>query len=340
MTAGFRTFFLFLILSLSSCQSVETSTLLAKEYYNLGNSYFEMKKYAEAARAYKAALEFQPTLKIAAMNLVRCLAEQGDAAGALILVKKMEDKDPGNLNLLKTEAYLLYLKGDKKESWALWKDLASRLPGDADTQFNAAIAAQDQKETDKARSYLEKYGLLDGKNAAAYLLAGDLHKAEKNWIEAESDYRKAQSLDKENPLVLQSLAEVLVTLELYGEAVDTYRQCVDLSEKNASANTERKNSDKKTVPSAPLIFLMAKIQLQAMEDYDAAWISFQAAWKKGFTDQSAWKKLLDVPDLFEKVRLQADLKSKGIYPADPKTLGSPTVEPKGTSPGSSPGGKP
>lgn len=342
MNSGLRKLLPVFFVGLLSCQSVETSSLLAKEYYNLGNAYFEMKKYAEAARAYKTAMEFQPTLQIAAMNLIRCLAEQGDAAGALGLLKKLEEKNPGNLNLLKTEAYLLYLKEDKKESWALWKDLAARLPGDADTQYNAAIAAQDQKETEKAQGYLETYKKLDGKNAAAYLLAGDLHKGNKQWREAETDYRKAAELDKENPLILQSLGDILTISALYGDAVDIYQQAITLSEKNAAVNTDRKTSEKKTVTVGPLVFQVAKIQLQAMEDYESALKTFQKAWKKGFTDQNSWKKLLDVPDLYEKVRLMADLKSLGIYPADPKTLTPVSSDQKAATPPapSTAGGKP
>ena len=97
--------FLFFIVfsTFTSCATWNSGPNLAKEYYNLGQAYFDLKKYSDSARAYKIAMSLDPTLHVAQINLVRALAEQNDLDGAWNFLQPLLKKDPHNYVLLRSK---------------------------------------------------------------------------------------------------------------------------------------------------------------------------------------------------------------------------------------------
>jgi tetratricopeptide (TPR) repeat protein len=283
---------------------VPPAQTLAKEYYNLGNSWFDMKKYDQAARAYQNALTWDPALKIATLNLARTKAEMGDPAAAMDLVAPLAKSEPDNMAVAQYRAWLTARWKGPAAAADLYADLARRLPGDAVTQYNAGLSLAAADRTDEALETLRKWKALDGKTPAGLTaLAGLLDKTGSPEA-AEAWYDVVHSLPDNDPRRFQPLASRardLEKAELYGDAVAAW----DLALALPAAPDQ-------TRPEAQ--FRRAQILLLRIDDYDLGSAGLIAAWKAGYHDPAAWKALLESPLLTMPTRLQADLKLAGVTP--------------------------
>jgi tetratricopeptide (TPR) repeat protein len=59
-------------------KALETNPNFSLAYVNMGNVYFDMKKFSDAIDAYKKALSIDPTLDVAERNLQRALQAELD----------------------------------------------------------------------------------------------------------------------------------------------------------------------------------------------------------------------------------------------------------------------
>jgi len=301
-----RAFTILLLSFLTSCTTLsEASVLLGKEYYNLGNSYFELKKFDQAARAYESALRYAPELKIAALNLARTRAESGNTTGALALLEPLASADPENLVVAQQLAWLQYKAGQKDKAAASWQALAQKLPADPKTQFNTGVALMAVEKKDEALAPLDLWYSLDGKNPAGVLLLADLVAAKGDTVKAGSLYRAGAALSAERSptqrLLALGEARMLEEQKRYGEAVDAWKTALDLP---APAGKDSGQGE--------AWFHLGRLQLLEIEDYNAGVKALVEAWKAGYTKPEDWKVLLDNPDLKVRNALSTDLKAAGV----------------------------
>ncbi len=301
-----RSLSILVLILLTSCASLgEASTLLGKEYYNLGNSYFELKKYDQAARAYETALRYAPELKIAALNLARTRAESGNTTGALELLEPLAAADPENLVVAQQLAWLQYKAGQKDKAAVSWQALAQKLPADPLTQFNTGVALMAVDKKDEALAPLDTWYSLDGKNPAGVLLLADLVAATGDIVRAGSLYRAGVALSAErNPtqrLLALGEARMLEEQKRFGEAVEAWKTALDLP---APPGKDSGQGD--------AWFHLGRLQLLEIEDYNAGVKALVEAWKAGYSKPEDWKVLLDNPALKVRTALSTDLKAAGV----------------------------
>ena len=289
---------------LVSCVSSPAPTkTLADEYYNLGNAWFDLKKYDQAARAYQTALGLNPDLKIATLNLARSRAELGDPAGALALVDPLASADPDNLVVAQYRAWLTARQKGPAEAAGLYEALAAKLPGDAATQYNAGLSLAAAGKEDKALTALKAWKELDGKKPEGLVtLAQLLDKTgspdPQAWLDAAQAFPEN---DAHRFAPLAARAKDLEAAALYGDAVATWDTALALPSAPDQARGEGQ-------------FRRGAVLLLKIEDYDSGSKGVIDAWKAGYKDAAAWKALQDDPDLKDKVRLEADLKLAGVTP--------------------------
>jgi tetratricopeptide (TPR) repeat protein len=301
--ATLRTLCPLALLLLTACTSLP-SKALADEYYNLGNSWFELKKYDLAAAAYQKAVNWNPELKIASLNWARALAESGDAAGALRLLAPLAATDPDNLVVAKYRAWLTAKDQGAAAAADQYAALAAKLPGDADTLFNAGLCLKAAGRKTEALAMLTTWQTLDGKNAAGMALLAELT--------AEADPAKAadvwlaavQALPENDPkrfAPLTSRAKALEAAKLYGDAVQVWTAALALPPADDQPRGESE-------------FRLGSLYLLQIEDYQQGLAALLAAWKAGYKNKDAWSALRGSPDLKFAIRLEADLKLAGVTP--------------------------
>jgi tetratricopeptide (TPR) repeat protein len=306
LTVGvaFRVFILSLLtLTLVSCvtSSVPEKTL-ADEYYNLGNAWFDLKKYDQAARAYQAALGWNPSLKIAIINLARTKAEQGEPAEALTLLAPLVTSDPENLIVLQYQAWLTAKHLGLAAAADRYLALSLRLPGDAATQLNAGLCLDAADRTNEAFVVFSAWKALDGKTwVGLSAWARTLEKLSAAGV-ADAWFEAADSLpegDARRFAPLTARARALEADRLFGDAVQTWNTALALP---PASDQERGKA----------LFQKGSLLLLEIEDYAMGSQSLIEAWKAGYQDAEAWKALRTNPRLRFSVKLEADLKLASV----------------------------
>ena len=304
MGVAFRvTILSILTLILASCvTSSAPEKKIADEYYNLGNAWFDLKKFDQAARAYQAALEWNPNLKIAVVNLARTKAEQGDPAGALLLLAPLVESDPDNLVVLQYQAWLTAQHLGPAAAADRYLSLSIRLPGDSAIQLNAGLCLDAAGRTVEALSAFQTWKALDGKSwVGLSSWARVLEKSKAPGV-ADAWFQAASSLpegDSRRFAPLTARARALESDQLFGDALDAWKLALSLPSSPAQGRGEA-------------LFRQGALLLLEIEDYATGSQALIEAWKGGYQDAEAWKRLRTNPRLKFSVKLEADLKLASV----------------------------
>lgn len=324
------TFCTVFLMIFSSCQSNISRENLALEYFNLGNAYFAIEKYKEAADYYTKAYSLNPQINKIGYNLARALLENRDPQKALEIIYSLLETDPENIPLLKLEAYANYLLKNDKRALLIYEKILGMVERDYDALYNSALILKQQEEdaAKKAAANKKKTDKTDAgnkeenKESAAYkrllklyeivkedssvklnskLLGNLLFFAKKEndidkQIDFLSEYVKVQPKDRQKKL---DLAALYVKKEDYIKAVEVYQT---ISEADKKAN--KKEPD--------IFFDMAVIYLTAMEDFQRGKEALTTAFDYGYKNKSELQKLLKREDLYKSSQVKALVDEYGL----------------------------
>jgi tetratricopeptide (TPR) repeat protein len=109
---------------------------LATEYYSIAEAYFDLKKYDKAADYYKLAMK-DPALRTAAyykLGRAYALGKQWDDAEKIF--RTLLKRDPENLNISISIAYITAMKGDIEKALFMYRNLIEKKPDDGDLLEN------------------------------------------------------------------------------------------------------------------------------------------------------------------------------------------------------------
>jgi tetratricopeptide (TPR) repeat protein len=175
-------------------KSIEVDSEFSWPYINLGDLYWNLKRYDEAETAFRKALELDP--------------EDGDAHNGLgNLFSELERYDEAEI------AYRKALELDPKFVYA---------------HNGLGNVLTDLERYDEAETAYRKALELDPEYGDAYHGLGNVHRDLERYDEAETAYRKALDLDPEYVYAYHGLGNVLSDLERYDEAETAYRKALDL----------------------------------------------------------------------------------------------------------------
>ena len=291
-----------LMFSCSTAPSVPLETL-AVEYYNLGNAYFQLKKYKEAGEYFQKALYYDRNNNQAIYNLARSLAEQGQLEEAGAKLESLQVSDENNQMVQKTMAYLRYTQNKKSEALELYEGVINLGAGDPETLRNAGLIAYELKEPQKALNYLESYKAANGIEVKALQILGQLYLDAERDLEAV-DLLGAQgaSLAEKPELALQ-LAQAYVKLKIYDKALETYKFLDTADQKLKTLRPE-------------LWFSTGVLVLKELQDPTQALDFFKRAVEQGFKDREKVKELLAQGDLVRREIFETFFREKKLFGED------------------------
>ncbi len=203
------------IIALAGCATPVAREELAREYFNLGNAYFELQDYERSYRYYRRAIELSDTLPAAGFNLARLYLERGENREALDVLERLVLQDPDNTLVRETRAYVLYKLGEidrAREDYAKLLEITGGRPRIA---YNLGLLELDLGEYERAAAVLREHvhNARDDEQyrwvlAEAFFLAG-------REDEALRELEYYRTLVAERPALLVELADRYVSWDYY-----------------------------------------------------------------------------------------------------------------------------
>lgn len=120
------------------CATTVSRDELAREYFNLGNAFYELGRLDESYAYYTRALELDATLPPASFNLARLLADRGQFGDADAVLVGMLESDPENVLVREMRAWIAFQSGDTALARDRYAELAGEVPGNARLAENLA----------------------------------------------------------------------------------------------------------------------------------------------------------------------------------------------------------
>jgi tetratricopeptide (TPR) repeat protein len=230
-------------------KSIGVDSKFSWPYINLGDLYWNLKRYDEAETAFRKALELDPDDRDAYNGLGNVLKDLERYDEAEIAYHKALELDPefvyahtglGNI--------LLELKRYDEAKTAYNKALEFD-PQYGDAYHGLGNVHRDLERYDEAETAYRKALDLDPEYVYAYHGLGNVLSDLERYDEAETAYRKALDLDPEFVYAHNGLGDVLWELERYDEAETAYNKALVLDPNNSIVKNNLKRLHDKKVGS-------------------------------------------------------------------------------------------
>jgi tetratricopeptide (TPR) repeat protein len=279
---------------------------LAAEYHNIGNGFFELKKYDKAIRYYEMALERNPDLAGARWNLALSYYRTGAFDAAERILDAWLARDPEAVEAREALALVYRGRGKRTEALDVLDHILSIAPEDTAALNNKAIILWELERKQEAIAAFQSYLQLEPYNPDVLynvmLLYDEQGMSEKALEYAESFLSVAESADqkKTGDIVAASLvaARAYARAEVYYRALELYAHVTDLDAKQADAWFER-----------------SEILLTSVEDPSRGIEALTKALDAGFADRTRLALLLARDDLLDRERVRALLTDRSLAPA-------------------------
>ena len=128
---------------------IKTRNIYA-EYYNLGESYYKLEDYKNAASYYELAMKKKEQYWAAYYKLAKCYIFTSEWDKALPMYRKILERDSENSSLKASVAYIYSMQGDFKHSIEIYEELLQAQPDNQEYLENyLAVLAADNKKFEK-----------------------------------------------------------------------------------------------------------------------------------------------------------------------------------------------
>ncbi len=152
-----------ILLSLSSCASdsivpgrqSRVIQNLYNEYMNLGDAYYELKKYDKAAVYYQSAMESKELYWAACNKLAETYVKQSKWTDSEALYQKLLKRDPENVQLKEVLAYIYASSGKFNESVSIYEQLRKDFPESQTIFENYIVVLISSEKYEEARTETE-----------------------------------------------------------------------------------------------------------------------------------------------------------------------------------------
>ena len=146
----------FALLGFTGCLTPRLRRELAAEYYNLGNAFFELKKYDRALTMYEKSLRYHGAFPESSYNLARVHIFQERYREATAVLRELLAREPDNLILLQTLAYARAKSGDVEEAILHYNRVLGLSEGNIITLYNLSLLYDSRGEHRTAYDLLKK----------------------------------------------------------------------------------------------------------------------------------------------------------------------------------------
>lgn len=276
------------------CSSVPGN--IATEYYNIGNAYFDVQKYDKAIEYYYKALEGKNTAENSIRyNLGISLAETGRFESALEQFELLLSKDPLNLLVLQSVAFVYFLSGDRDLALEYYGKVLAQNEFDSIALYNKAVILKDD-DPDGATDLLERLFIAD-KSARTALLLSDLYEKKGLKKKRVELLEESLSVNQGNTAILERL------IDYYSEERVFFKVMNYIDAILRTDSYDRKSE---------MLFKKAELEFLELDDYSAGFDSLVEALDSGFKDKQKIEALLKNEALSQDSQLRNYMKARGF----------------------------
>jgi tetratricopeptide (TPR) repeat protein len=222
------------MLALGACTSDPTVT--AKTALEKGNQQASKNKYPEAIIEYRRAVQADPRLGEARLQLAYAYASTGDGINALREYVRAADLMPENKEAQQRAGAFMLLAGQFNDAQALADRMLKRNPNDVEGQILLANALAGLKDMDGAVSAFEKAVDLDPNRSSTYSELGAVHMSTGNKDAAAAAFRKAIEIDPKSAAAHLSFSNYLWANGDLPQAEQEMKTALALDPRNTTAN--------------------------------------------------------------------------------------------------------
>jgi len=283
-------FGLLILFLLSGCAGGLSRRESAKLYYNLGNAYLELGDTAKASESYLKALEYNKNMKIASFNLAKAYMEVEKYSEAIGILDGMLKEEPENTILLSAKAYCVYRFGNYEKASELYDDVLKIDPGNMEALYNSAVISIDRENYSAA---LDSLTLLKAKKIEDDSLLTKINSAF-----GETYYRTEQYSEaiKYLDLIRQTDPDDISNLTMLFNSYLKTRYFASVAETGTMIL-------KKQPENKEILFNMASVYLNEIEDTEKGLTYLEKALAAGFDDKIRAEELASAPDIAGKERI-------------------------------------
>jgi len=286
-------------LLLAACVSQSVKGEMAKEYYNLGNAYYEIREYDRAIAYYNLAISQDPELLGAHYNLSLAFIKEGREEEAERVLLRLLERDPENVSILQLLAYVYYQSGSAAKAIETLTKVLVLSPKDVDALHNMAIIYWESGQMqDASRAFAELLGIVPADGSELY--TETLFNYGRLLMQTGEEQKAAEELERylvwhEQDLEAQRLlARAYTALEQYDRALEALDRILELDGSLGDVWFEK-----------------AVILLTQIEDPVQGLAALREALERGFADQERIESLVEDPDLIDKSDVQDILEDYG-----------------------------
>lgn len=208
----------------------------AREALEKGNLHASQNKFPEAIIEYRRAIQKDPRLGEARLQLAFAYASTGDGVNALREYVRAADLLPDNHDAQKKAGAFMLLANQFNDAQALALRMQKRDPNDVDAQVLLANALAGLKDVDGAVSAFEKAIEMEPNRSSTYSELGSVRLVSGNKEAAEQAFRKAIEIDPNSAVAHLSLANFLWSANDLQQAEQELHRTLELEPKNLTAN--------------------------------------------------------------------------------------------------------
>lgn len=286
------------LLTAAGCATWVRGSELAREYYNIGNAYYDLERFERAADYYQRALALDSRLSPAGYNLARAYVRDGRYPQARRTLQELLADDPDNVLLRETLAYVDYLSGDMERAVAGYQEILALSPLNANALFNLGRIAEEQQRRQQALRYYERAVAVEETDAQLLYRYGRLLLPEQPERAVAVFERYLDSSPRDYQRVVE-VADILRRERYFAPALRAYQSV-------PSDHSER--------PRA--LFGEAAALLVGVQDSQRGLETMERALEAGFSDREAILAVLQDQDLVAPAALYALLERYQLLPAD------------------------
>ena len=304
---------------LYGCASEMRIEDIAAEYYNLGNGFYELKRFDKAIRYYELALERNPSLSAARWNLALAHIQTGEYEAAEDILVQWLQRDPGSIEARETLAIVYHGGQRREEALEILREVLALAPEDTLALNNIAMILWEMERREEAMGYLET--LLEYEPSSRDVLFNlavlcDEAGADEQAMGYAEQYLaliEAGEKDQTGDIIEASLiaARGYARREVFYQALETYERILALDAKRAEAWFEK-----------------ALILLTSVEDPDLGAEALRRALELGYAETDRIRDLLSREDLLDREVVESLVEERGLLPApeEPPDDGSRPAE--------------
>ncbi len=223
-----------LTVALGACKSDPQAT--AREHLEKGKQQALQQKYPEAIIEYRRAVQSDPRLGEARLELALAYAKTGDGVNALREYVRAADLLPDRKDAQEKAGAFMLMANQFQDAQGLAERMLKRDPSSVEGQILLANALAGLKNLDAAIAAFEKAVSLDPNRSATYADLGQAQMGGGNRAAAEAAFRKAIEIDPKSAHAHLSLSNFLWATGDLEQAQQELRRALELEPNNLVAN--------------------------------------------------------------------------------------------------------